>query len=257
MPAQPILLISTGRTGTKFFANLFDTYGEGVCGYHAPPITRYLNIVGNFRYIHGLPKSLTGFLVHTLKTRSIQQTTCRYFESNPYYLYLLDILDDTFPDIHYVYMVREPASFVKSCVTWEYDRRQSQLANRYLPYWQPMPYGEHLKGIRPDLYQRVDFYAQVWVRKNQFAFDYFSNHPRTKYLLYEDVFQSSQGYHRLVELFEWLQLDFAPPLPEDILAKKINRSHNKASIKWNDRCLDIVASHCQTLWNELAPAMRQ
>jgi len=250
---EPIFLVSTGRTGTVFLAKLFQVYAKDMDANHSTRFTRPINILANMYAMGKLPKKTMKRVFGLVKFRAISNSSLRYFESNPFYINIVDIIHEFFPEARFIHIVRSPASYTRSHIAWERGRLKSRLANQCLPFWQPVPYTAHLKGLHFDLYQRVDFYARSWNVKNENAFSVLENRPNVLMLQFEDVFDRTIGHSLLTHIFEWLGVRLKEDMPCDVLDKRENESDGKCILPWNDRCDEIVREQCGHTWNRILP----
>jgi hypothetical protein len=112
-----ILIIGTGRTGTKFLAKLFaNLYGNGVLSLHEPS-PDLMNIA--VRYFRKRQSSAR-VVYNIFRAREQFATQCRrngttkYIESNNNISYLLPFLKWVFPRLKLIYLTRSPWEFLIS-----------------------------------------------------------------------------------------------------------------------------------------------
>ena len=247
---NPIFLLSTGRTGTKYFSNFFSTYGVDVASYHTTSFTRLLNVLGNMYYYKLLSKNQMRTIWKRFKYQEIQAHDFTYIESNPYYYNMIDIISDVFPGAKFVFIVRLPKSFIISHIKWEKQRWQSMIANRLVPFWQPTSYLNQIRGFNNDYHQRVEFYSKIWVNKNTAILGNIAKNGNATVLKFEEVFHPLNGIQVMVRLVKWLNISLVQPITSEMITAKINKTNNVETNWWDNHCTEIVNEYCSSLMEE-------
>jgi len=248
---NPIFLVSTGRTGTKFFSSFFSTYAVDVASYHTTRYTRFLNILGNMYRQKLISRSIMKAFWKRIKLLEIQSHELRYIECNPYYYNIIDIITEFFPEAKFICVTRFPKTFVLSHIKWERQRWKSIIANRLVPYWQPTSYLDQLKGFKHDYYQRVEFYSKVWARKNTAILEAAVRNDNAMTLKFEEIFHHANGVDAMVGLIKWLDIKLKVPITKEMVAAKINTSKETHKDIWDDHCTKIMDSFCLSLLRDL------
>ena len=248
---NPIFLISTGRTGTKFFSDFFSSYGIDVASYHTSSFTRVLNVLGNMYWRKLFSRSVMKFLWKRLKFKRIKSHGSRYIECNPYYYNMIDIILDFFPGAKFIFIVRSPKAFIVSHIKWERQRLKSMVANRLVPFWQPTSYLDQVKGFTNDYYQRVEFYSKIWARKNTAIMGAVSGKDNVITLFFEQLFHPETGVKVMSGLVRWLDVPLNKPISQDMITAKKNISKGVQTESWDDNCTRIMNSYCQPLVKKL------
>jgi len=242
----PIFLVSTGRTGTRFFSGFFQEYAEGVASHHTSDFTRLVNVVGNMRYLGLAPMPLVRLLWRALKVPVIRAEKRRYLECNPYYYNILDLVWESFPEARVVHVIRHPRTFVQSHIKWERQRWMSRIANQLVPFWGPVGYHEQLLGLGGNTQQRIRYYAKVWRHKNEAILRAIEGDPRAITYRFEDLFATDGGPVRLVELLTWLGLTLTRQVGDDALARRRNETTSRP-LAWDTACDDAIRLECAPL----------
>lgn len=244
---KPIIILSTGRTGTKFFSFFFKDHVSGVTSYHTTKYTRLLNIVSNLYSLHKINEKTAEFIWKILKYKFIVSHKEQYIECNPYYYGLTGIISKYFPETKYLCIVRSPKSYITSCINKEREKIKSKIANHLIFYWQPVSYPDHLRGLKDDFYQRVGFYAKTWAHKNKILDDLCGGNKNALMLKFEDIFNSDSGVAELKKIIEWLNLEIESKLEESILSDKVNKTQGSKAVIWDSKCSEIVNKYCKNL----------
>jgi len=248
---NPIFLVSTGRTGTKFFSKFFSTYAVGVAPYHTTRYTRLLNVLGNMYRQKLISRSMIKVLWKRVKLREIQSHNLRYIECNPYYYNIIDIITDFFPEAKFIYIIRLPKAFIISHIKWEKQRLKSTIANRLVPFWQPISYMDQVKGFKNDYYQRVAFYSKVWARKNASILKAAKGNDNVFTLKFEQIFHPVTGVDVMERLIKWLGVAVKKPITQAVIATKINTANEENANSWDQHCTKTVNRYCRSLLKEI------
>lgn len=240
-------MISTGRTGTKYFSRFFREYIIDVASYHTTNYTRFINVVGNLYALKLLPPFFAGKIWKALKYDSIKSHRLRYIENNPHYYSLTNMISGYFPQAKYIYVVRSPKSYILSHFKKEDQHIKSKIANCLVPFWQPISYFEQVKGLFGDFYQRVEFYADIWNYKNNYLLSVSRENTQYMTIRFEDVFDPGKGPDILKQLADWLGLVPKRRIDSSVLLEKVNSSKADQKIFWDERCNKIVADKCMAL----------
>ncbi len=147
--ARVVLVVSTGRTGTKALAQHLNACYPHVCALHEPPPTRfYLRRTAN-RYLCGrLSREELVSILTRCRARMAgpQERHTIYVESNPGLSGFLDAIPDVFPDFQVLHVVRDPRTYIASAINWGVFNGVKGMLARYLPFWLPKPEYTHPRG---------------------------------------------------------------------------------------------------------------
>lgn len=246
-----VILVSTGRTGTKALAQHFNTCYAQVRALHEPPPSRHLRRASN-RYLcrrlsrEGLVRTLADSRRRLLE--DIREPV--YIESNPFLHGFLDAFDEVFENPRVVHIVRDPRTYVRSYLNFGVFRGVKGAAARWLPYWM----------IKPDQYETnparrwaqmcpAERVAWRWrtvnsvLERGEALFG-----ERYLRVRFEEVMaRDGSGIN---DLAEWIGLP-----PSDRLAQELNREKVNASREmgvppwpeWSEEQKSVVLAQCREL----------
>lgn len=246
----PIFLISTGRTGTKFFGSFFARHAAGVSSHHITPGTRRQNVLNNMAACGVVPQFVPDAWLAWNTLPRIRAEPLRWVECNLYYFNSLSALRTAFPAAQFVLVVRHPRQFCESHIRWERQRLLSRIANQLVPFWGPVGYHEQLLGLLGHYPQRVRYYAKVWTRRNEVILRQLDADERAITLRFEDVFNGEPGAERLAALFSALAIETTMPIDAGVLARRANETRRDGEPAWDARCDALIGRYC-------APLMRR
>lgn len=166
---QPILILSTGRTGTIFLARLFGELYPDVASYHERGNSRPVQIATNLHFAHLLPKSALKSVWNFFKGKEI--VTCEkdfHLDANNFLYGLATLAPELYPNLKVLHIVRDPRDYVTSQLNFSRQKQTSFIANYLVPFWQPNPFliGE-LPLSRALGFSRFEKYCWVWDFKNR------------------------------------------------------------------------------------------
>jgi hypothetical protein len=166
---QPILIISTGRTGTIFFARLFADHYPVAASYHERGASRLIQILTNAHFAHLFPKSGVKNAWKYFKGNEIRDCEKAFhIDSNSFLYGLASFAPELYPNLKVLHIVRDPRTYVTSHLNFQLQKNTSFIANRFVPFWQPNPF---LIGELPwkDVFRfsRFEKFCWIWEFKNR------------------------------------------------------------------------------------------
>ncbi len=174
---QPILIVSTGRTGTIFLARLFaDLYPVDPASgrplstsYHERGNSRPIQILTNLHFSHLFPKSGLKAAWKILKGKEIETCEAKFhIDANNFLYGLATLAPELYPNLKVLHIMRDPRDYVTSQLNFSHQKRTSFIGNYLVPFWQPNPF---LVGEFPISkifgYNHFKKYCWVWDFKNR------------------------------------------------------------------------------------------
>lgn len=164
-----VLILSTGRTGTRSLAHFLHTCFTDVSAYHTTPYSRLFNVLGNL-YRGGLfPERGLILLWERLKRQEVETCSTPFFvDSNPHLFGMLPLANKLYQHLKIVHVVRDPRTYVRSHLNWARHRPASFVANYFIPFWQPNAFLLGEMGLEEWLgLSRFERYCWVWAFKNR------------------------------------------------------------------------------------------
>lgn len=164
-----VLMISTGRTGTKFFAELLDVHYAQVKSHHASRYSTLINVISNANLMKILPVDILEGIWVLLKKG--ERLACRkpiYFDANNHLYALPYLAPRLYPNMKVIHIIRDPRDYVRSHLGWALNRPKSHLANFWLPFWQPNGYlaGDMTRRQWSGL-DMLERFSWIWLYKNR------------------------------------------------------------------------------------------
>lgn len=205
---RSILLLSTGRTGTKFFAKLLSGWSDEALVFHASPNSPKLNILSNMVLQGFLPEFILEKAWRHYKENEIfLNDKPLYIDSNNHLYALPWILPNLYPNLSVVHIVRDPRSYICSHINWAHQRKKSYFANFILPFWQPNAFLLGEMGAAEWLsLSQVERFAWIWHFKNNLISKLPERNIPYYRLKFEDYFEGGSEVSKRA-LFDFLRLD--------------------------------------------------
>ncbi|NWF64971.1 MAG: sulfotransferase [Chloroflexi bacterium] len=202
---QPLLIISTGRTGTIFLARLFGELYPNIASYHERGKSRPVQIATNLHFAHVLPKGAVKAIWRFLKGDEIK--TCKkdyHLDANNFLYGLASLAPELYPNLRALHIVRDPRDYVTSQLNFSRQKRTSYIANYLVPFWQPNPFliGE-LPISRAFRFSRFEKYCWVWDFKNRIMSRLENSTTPYLRIRFEDLFNENPepAFQRIIEFF--------------------------------------------------------
>lgn len=192
---QSLLILSTGRTGTKFLAKTLQKILPQALVFHeGGERSRLINIFSHAQLLDFVPDFLPRFLWRKAILPALQQAQEKaslYIDANNH-LYIFGIRNrDLYPSLKIIHIVRDPRDYIRSHINWSRSRVKSFIANYLTPFWQPSGY------LMGDLsmwewfkLNRLEKYAWIWMFKNRYIQQLESSDTPYLRVRFEDLFFS-------------------------------------------------------------------
>lgn len=225
---QPIVIVSTGRTGTGFLADLLQRRVPQADAHHITPHSTWINLLSN-AYLAGLlSKGLLVRLARALKGRHLQRCGKAHFVDSNNHLYaLVAVAPEVYPGLKVVHVVRDPRTYVRSHLNWARQRRKSFFANYLLPLWQPNAFLIREMSLSQWLsLSRFERFCWIWDFKNRFIETLAGSGTPYLRVRFEDLFEDLDPEPHFRRLFEFMEL----PAPDE-LRQEVSRPHNETRVR--------------------------
>lgn len=237
-----ILITSTGRTGTEFFATLFADILPNCTSLHEPDIIKYPGVKNRFaHYTQQIQRAgfwrlivLKAFGKWTLANVSDDRFLGRlrlseavktlqshrkgfisrqpgsvYVESNLGYYGLIDAAPHVFKNHRLIYMVRDGRDWIRSTINWGEVYGKRGIRKLFAHKWPTAKdSGNDVYADRWDGFSRFEKLCWAWSRLNEYALNTISENPHARVYKFENIFLDENRYQNLVDL-----LAFAVSLP--------------------------------------------
>ncbi len=229
-----VVILSTGRTGTKALAHFFDESYDSVTALHEPRPSRHLRLLSNRAMARGMTTAAAVRALTKARTKLLASLTMPvYIESNWYIYAFLDALRPVFGEkTQVLHVVRDPRTYVPSMLNYGTYNGLKAVATKLLPYWYIRP--EQMDKNAPKQWAEMskpERLAWHWHVANReidrgaqlFGGDYL-------FMRYEDLFAPDGS--GLARLLPWIGLPENPTLLEKIRGERVNASTGRGNSAW-------------------------
>jgi len=205
---RPILIISTGRTGTIFFSRLFKDLYPQVASYHERGVSRPIQILTNLYFAHLVPKGAINAAWRLWKGSEIKNCEKPFHLDANCFLYGLAALSpDLYPGLRVIHIVRDPRSYVTSHLNFSRQKGTSFVANHLIPFWQPNPFLIGEVAFREALwFSRFERYCWIWDFKNRIMASLEGTQTPYLRLRFEDIFNAPQPEQVFARMTDFIGL---------------------------------------------------
>ncbi len=248
---KTILVVSTGRTGSKALAHYLNEAFTGVRALHEPRPSYRLRIYSGARLAGKVsPDRLVKVLTKARRRLVEQIRAAVYVESNPFLYGFVDVFPDVFERAKVVHVVRDPRTYIPSALNFRSHQGVKRLANSILPYWVIKP-----ESVRPGPTRTwaqmtaVEWQAWVWDLINrhisqaarQYGDDYL-------FVRYKDLMRPDGSGIR--KLADWIGAEESLGILDQLLKTKVNASRSEevpSWDRWKEEDRQLVAKYCGSL----------
>ncbi len=228
-----ILIVSSGRTGTKALAqHLGRCYGD-VCALHEPRPSWRLRM-GTTRALCGRASRDELRVMLTRLRRKLMERIDRpiYVESNPYLSGFVEVFGEVFDQPRVVHVVRDPRTYVRSGVNFGAFTGLKRLASEWWPNWFPRPEKcANARGLTWAAMAPIERLAWFWTlvnsRLNEGESIYGERYLR---IGFEELFSRDGG--GLDRLTDWIGLPRSSAMKEEANRERVNASSGNQLPEW-------------------------
>jgi len=223
------LVLSAGRTGTKFLAQYLDANYPEVTARHEPKPSRSLRLASHAHMVGAVSRDRLVALLRRKRQRYVDPLRAEmYVECNPFLAGYADVIREVWQDPLIIHIVRDPREHVRSSLNHGTATGWKGLGNRFIPYWYP----DVAKILNLEGLGAVGMAAGVWVVMNRQLRESSRHYRRYSLLHYEKVFDAN--YSGLREICALLGLAYrdadAPVSPK----QRINAGQLDVVSHWRD-----------------------
>ena len=229
----PVFFLSTGRCGTKWFADFLKS--SKTMAVHAP--LPDFGIQGNFAYANNNPDNMdcSGYLEQIFLAgreqylRYSYKTNKRYIETNNHLTFFCGIISELIPEAKFVHLTRSPWSFIESGLNrnWYLDQDSTKR--------QIVPNKRSIHSINWSELTREEKIGWLWLETNSFIEDFKETISASKFLHIRIEDRTTKELKNLLGFLEINQVD-KRKLSKSFLTKRRNHSsrHQKATLPKSD-----------------------
>lgn len=243
------LILSSGRTGTRFLAEYFDANFEGVVARHEPRPSRSMRLASNAHMAGALPRGALVWLLRRKRRRYIDRIQAElYVESSPFLVGFIGVLGEVFEEPVVIHVVRDPREQVRSSLNHGTGSGLKGLANRFVPCWYPDT--SKLLGLRiaSGWFGRA---AGLWTLVNRELARGGRGHANYHLFKFEDIFDATTSGLRA--MCGVLGLDYRASKRKLDSSTRINRGRLDLLPPWRE----WPVAQCEELHRICSPLMRE
>jgi hypothetical protein len=230
-----LFVVSTGRTGTQFLADLFGRLGARASHEPGP---KWLRLASNAHAAGRLGSERAARLVARARHHEVERPGAPpWVESSCLVYGLVEPLLATFPDAHVVQVVRDPRTYVRSALGWGAYRAGGRPLN-LVPFRRLAPTQFRPRSLR----RRLGWAAEgqferlcwAWAAMNRSMREQGSGSPRFSVVRYEDLFDPLRSGPTLRSLCELVGLEADDATLAGLAERRVNAGKRTPEIpEWS------------------------
>jgi hypothetical protein len=240
----PIVIISTGRTGTIFFARLIGELYPEVAAYHERGFSRPIQIFTNAYFARLFPKQ--GLILAWKAFKGREVLTCKkpfHLDANCFLYGLAAVEPRLIPELKVIHIVRDPRTYVTSHLNFAKYKATSFIANYLVPFWQPSPFlTRKIPWKQFSSFSRLERYSWIWDFKNNIMESIERTEIPYLRVRFEDIFYSESPEENFNLITDFIGLPRRTGIRERFF-QPINKAPKNNFPEWTD----WAASQCAQL----------
>jgi len=247
---RSVIVVSTGRTGTKAIAAWTNRNLPAVASWHEPFPSRFLRPLCHMRVAGQLTDDgLIGIMraaSYARRRRASGDTL--FFEASPYLRACVDLLPSIFEDPLVLHLVRDPRAYVTSYINHGAFSGPKGILGQLVPYWQLKP--EHIDPDGALRWRAMPHHERIcwrWNALNRLIEEGATSLPGDRYLRLrcEDIIDSRM--HGLAPLAA--ALGIAPGTGEcrmtlDVRTNESRNALHPAAYHWSEQMISVMHQYC-------------
>jgi hypothetical protein len=230
-----VFIMSTGRTGTKFFATFFNAHPD-IYAVHEPRPSWRLRMWSS-AYMQGdVQKEKMAMVMRGMRHKLLDDVKEKiYMESNPFITGFASILPQVFDSPTIIHIIRDPRDYVQSSLNHGTSIGLKNIANRYLPYWYTKTSSSSSRKSGSIMFKVAEF----WTAINT----YIENNSGKEYYAFkfEDIFGDDENAIKKLEKI--VGVDMSKIRKTVTTKEKVNKSKHSVLKSWQDwtpqQCAEI------------------
>lgn len=231
--SRALFIISTGRTGTTFFASLFRKLGAR--SFHEPG-PRWLRFASNAYASGNMNDERARRIIETRRLPIVVQSSVPYVEASCFLYGMVRPILETIDDAHVVHVVRDPRSFVRSGMNWGMYRFGGRLLN-WIPYRRLAE--PHFGGrfsvarrLRWAMKGQFDRLCWAWAHLNAAARAQGAGSDRFETIRYEDIFDQEREYGGLQRICTLAGFELNFNALRSVASRPVNAARKRSFPEW-------------------------
>ena len=224
-------IVSTGRTGTKFFARFLNKL-DNVYAKHEPK-PDFLNLA--IDYVRNRVKERKVINTIEKNRRALAKDVKRkeaefYVESNNRFFSLLDFLDDIFNNFKIVHIIRDGRDYVRSGMGRIWYTKEDTDPRMKASYFPNDPYYD-----KWDEMSRFEKICWRWQKKDGFILDSIEDMSNVITVKFADIFKDKK-HSGLYQICDYIGLDKSEvrKIVKEMMNRKVNSTKEYAISKWTE-----------------------
>jgi len=229
-------IVSSGRTGTKFFENFFTyNFSRAYCLHEPYPSLRQLSI-NQYRKSLSSKKIKKEILLNRrlILNELYRKNISYYIESNPNLSLLIPYIKQIFPNYKFLVIIRNLKSYVVSA----YNKSPDDSQKKFLYDLDDEQYRLQAKDISENYinewhsFNRVEKIAWWWKTINNYLIEHTAHDKNCLTIRFEDLFDKENSLNEIKKIIAFFELSPLNHLDDKLISKFINNKSNVTQKKY-------------------------
>jgi hypothetical protein len=241
---SPVFILSTGRTGTQFFENYINqTSDEALCKHEPKPSRRFKFLSNLYLNNHVSESTIINIYKYSRKNLLKKTDNKLYIESSNFMFGCIPALNQYFPNIKIVHIVRHPVTYIESHLNHGFWNGHKKFFAKYIPFWLE-------KMNIKDISDPVNILTERWNYVNKQIESYTQTNDYL-FIRFEDLF-SKDNHLSSVQLNTIREFCGIPLLREQENHQWVGKPKNFSSQKYHLSISDkeFILTHNKELMKE-------
>lgn len=226
------IIVSTGRTGTMFFEDFFNTNFDGVKALHEPhPDLFSLGTISiRQKWKSRKIKRNLKYSRYNIYKQLIKEQQHTYIESNNNIVLILEDFLKVFPNTKILHIVREPSSYIMSAFSKKHTKTQYAIFDEKDPR-KRLAATDYINDPLLDEWPKFDRFKKIcwtWKKYNDLIEENASS-SHYKLIKYEDVFSETYGKKTIEDVISFFNIKANQKISDDQLYEKLKERKNQSS----------------------------
>jgi hypothetical protein len=210
---NPILVVSTGRTGTKFFASYFNNHFDDFWAVHEPFPKIDLLAAGYFKgkFKYSRVKNTLRWRRKFMQRELYIRGYANYLESNPALWSLIPVMKDIMPHAKIIHVIRDGRSWLRSAYSRKFDVYGNLKRDRNGILWKFTSNEISIDQFsgKWDEMNMIEKLAWIWKVKNENILNDISSDPNAITVRFEDIFYAENNYRGIDKIIDFISQDYS------------------------------------------------
>jgi len=228
-----VLVVSTGRTGTKFIASYFNKYIDDFFAIHEPfpkiDLISSKYFAGKMSY-HCAKKKIH-WRRQFMQRELYKVNHNNYLESNPALWSLIPIMREIIPNVKIIHIIRDGRTWLRSGYSRKFDGKGNLIKDRHGIFWKftsdDFPHDEYYGHW--SYMNMIEKLSWIWKIKNETILNDIKSDSDAITVKFEDIFNEENDCKGIQSIVDFISKDYPLNLNVDDMVAPLKNKINRTS----------------------------